>query len=165
METTYPRSDHCLPHPEIFNKGYFSVIVGTAHVENRCPPEGRGEYMATITPHRAAIDGRNTKMNGSQDTPPTKLNARYEMVWSNCMFSLSEIPDIPFSTQYLATKLNRGQETHPIKLNVRYEMNCANSFYKKPLPEITFFGKYLATRGPKLTLGKRKWLGVKILTL
>ena len=61
------------------------------------------------------------------------------------------------------TKIDRGPETYPISINPRDEMNRADSFRTK-VAETPIFGKFLATRGPKMRARTRKSIGFQRLT-
>ena len=110
-------------------------------------------------------------MYRGQETHPIRVNARYEINWVNSFFSESSRNPIfgqifghqRAKNEARNTKMYKGQETHLIRVNAKYEMNWANSFFQK-VPETPFSAKYLATRGPKMRPGKRKWIGVKRLT-
>ena len=163
MGTIYPRSDHNPPYPEISNKDiYFDNFFGSF----------RNPIFGQIFGHqRAENEARNTKMKRGQETHPIKVNARYVMGGTNSFFfsksSGNPIFDQIFGHQRAEnkarnTKMYRGQETHPIKINSGYEINWAHIFFL--IPETRFSAQYLATREPKMRLGTRKCIGVKILT-
>ena len=120
---------------------------------------------------RAGNEAKDTKMYRGQETHPIRVNARYVMNETNSFFKKFRKPYFrpniwpPEGRKwgYTNTKMNRDQETYPLGVNDRYVMNWANSLKKKN-PETPFSTKYLSTRGQKMRLGTRKWIGVKRLT-
>ena len=121
--------------------------------------------------HQRAVNeaARNTKMYRGQETHPIRINARYEIDWANSVFKNSGNPIFGqiFGHQRAENEVRnaemyRGQKTHPIRMNARYEINWANIFFKKfRKPHL---GRNKSTRGPKMRLGTRKYIGVKKLT-
>ena len=130
-------------------RGYFRLRTDgrtDGQPENIMPPAPKGGgikssgnpiYGQIFGHQRAENEAWNTKMFRGQETPPIRVNARYEMNWANSFFKKLQKPHFRqmFGHQRAEnearnTEMYRGQETHPIRVNARNEMNWANVFFK-----------------------------------